>query len=346
MILEIRKRIEQELNGYLRDVDSLYRLSRISPLLFGSIKEFLSRQGKRVRPTLFVLGYMGLAPQAAPGLYRSAVSIELLHDFMLVHDDIIDKSATRRGRPSMHAMLEACLRKEKQRKFSGEDLAIVAGDVMFAMAMDAFLAIREDPRHKEEALRRLIRAALYTGGGEFIELIYGITPLERLTQQDIYRVYDLKTANYTFASPLAIGATLAGASRSHLATLSAYGTYLGRAFQIKDDILGLCSEEKEIGKSSLTDLKEGKKTLLIWKAYQNAGPQDKKRMRAILEAPDATRAQLLVMRRIVTDSGSLLYAQQQVRRLKKKAETLLRHLHLRLPVKAALSAYAGQILTI
>src|SRR4030042_1567895 len=105
MIKGIKNRIEKNLKSYIGDLDKLYSLSRISPLLAKNIKEFVLREGKRVRPILFIIGYLAYAKKQAPFLYRSAVSIELLHDFMLIHDDIIDKSDTRRGKPSLHKKL-------------------------------------------------------------------------------------------------------------------------------------------------------------------------------------------------------------------------------------------------
>jgi len=179
MLLNIKNRVEKELRAYTRAIDRLYSLNKLSPILFKSIKEFILGGGKRVRPILFCIGYLGFSKKTPPGLYRSALSLELLHDFLLVHDDIIDKSSMRRGKPSMHTRLKRCLFGNKKAKFSGEDLAIVAGDVMYAMGLDAFLAVKEDPLRKEAALRKLIQAVLYTASGEFIELLMGIKPIEK-----------------------------------------------------------------------------------------------------------------------------------------------------------------------
>ena len=103
---------------------------------------------------------------------------------MLIHDDIIDKSDKRRGKPAMHALLRNSLIQNNKIKFNGEDLAIVVGDVMYAMALDAFLAIRENLRRKESALKKLFLAALYTGSGEFIELLLGIKKIEKVAKTD------------------------------------------------------------------------------------------------------------------------------------------------------------------
>ncbi|MFA4889050.1 MAG: polyprenyl synthetase family protein [Candidatus Omnitrophota bacterium] len=344
MISAIKNRIEQKLSGYLRNLDKAYSLSRISPVLYGSIKNFLSRKGKRVRPALFVLGYMGFAKKPAAGLYMSAVSLELLHGFMLIHDDIIDKSATRRGEPSMHEMLNHYLARYKNIKFNGQDLAIVIGDVIYALALEAFLSIKETAPRKEAALKKLIRAAVYTGSGEFIELLYGAKNIDKIAKQDIYKIYDLKTANYTFATPLCMGALLAGAGKEQLDILSKLGKYLGRAFQIKDDFLGLFGKERKTGKSNLTDLQEAKKTMLIWYAYQKSSGKDKLTMKRIFSANKVGKKDLLTMRRIVSGSGALEYAGKEVNSLINKAEVLHSRLKMRPPYKSALIKYSREML--
>lgn len=346
MFLEIKRRIDSELQIYARQADKLYFLNKISPIFYKNMREFILREGKRVRPTLFVIGYLGFAKKAAPLLYRSAISIELLHDFMLIHDDIIDKSATRRGKPSMHTMLGIYLQGHKKVKFNGQDLAIVSGDIIYAMALDAFLAIKEDLQRKEKALKLLIKAALYTGSGEFIELMLGVRDIEQVSKEDIFRIYDLKTANYTFSSPLAIGATLAGAKKKEIDLLFKYGIYLGRAFQIKDDIIGLFSSEKKIGKSNLTDLQEAKNTLLIWYAFNKSNRLMRAEIKKILSKKNVLKPDLLRMRRIIVASGALDYAKNEVSLMIEKARELIGKSKMLPKYKTALNAYSQKILSV
>ena len=342
MFIEIKKKIDKELNNYARGLDKLYSLKKVSPVLHKHITEYILREGKRVRPILFCIGYLGFAKKAAPGLYHSAISIELLHDFMLVHDDIIDKSPTRRGQPAMHTMLKSYTGRDG--KFSASDLGICVGDIMYAMALETFLAVKENPSRKEAAMRRLIQAALYTGGGEFIELVYGAKDISAVKRADIYKIYDLKTANYTFASPLAIGATLAGADKKQINILINYGNRLGRAFQIKDDILGMFSEEKETGKSSLADLKEGKRTVLIWYAYNNSPQGARKSIKRLLGKKNAGAGDLIVMRKLLKNSGALDYAKKEIASLKNEAGRLLGSSSIKKAYKETLHAFADKIL--
>ncbi|MEI6832078.1 MAG: polyprenyl synthetase family protein [Candidatus Omnitrophota bacterium] len=344
MILIIKNKIEQELISYIRNIDKSYSLSKISPLLYGSIQNFLSRKGKRIRPILFVISYLGFAKKPASGLYRSAVSLELLHDFMLVHDDIIDKSATRRGAPSMHEMLNKHLANYKKIKFTGQDLTIVIGDVMYAMALEAFLSIKEDMQRKEAALKKLIRAAIYTGSGEFIELLSGAKNIDKISKEDIYKIYDLKTANYTFATPLCMGALLGGAEKEQADIIFNLGIYLGRAFQIKDDCLGLFGKERETGKPNLTDLQEAKKTILIWYAYNKSPKKQKLTIKRIFAAKKVDKNDLLTMRRIVSESGALEYAGKEINTLIRKAESLNDRSKMHLPYKNALINYSKEML--
>ena len=340
----LKNKIDTKLAKFIDEIDKQYSLNKISPLIFRSLKDFALRKGKRIRPILFVMGYLGFSKKEAAGLYKTALSIELLHDFLLVHDDIIDKSDKRRGKPSMHVMLNNHLKSYKKIKFNGQDLSIVLGDIMYAMAINAFLSIKEDMSRKERALKKFIDTAMYTGCGEFIELINGANPIEKVTKQNIYQVYDYKTAHYTFSTPLATGAILAGAPSAQVDKLFKFGIYLGRAFQIKDDILGMFEEEEKLGKSTLTDLQEGKKTILIWHAYNHSKGKDKSLIKAILSKKKVTRTDLARMRQLMEKSGALDYAKKEVESLIKKAKATILSSKIKPVYKETLSDYCRKIL--
>jgi geranylgeranyl diphosphate synthase type I len=346
MVNKIKKTLEKELEGFLLYLDKTYDLHETSPLLFESIGDFVRRSGKRLRPTLFVIGYLSFAEKPAPFLYRGALALELLHDFMLVHDDIIDKSDLRRGKPSMHVELDRYLKSFPDVKFNGQDLAIVIGDVMYAMGLKSFLSIKENPVHKEAALKRIMDAAIYTGNGEFIELLSALKPLDKFTLEEIYRIYDFKTAYYTFAAPLSAGAALAGMKEKTTEKLFQYGILLGRAFQIKDDILGMFGNEAQIGKSTLTDLQEAKKTILIWHAYTHASSQDRETIKKIFLKQNITSADLKRVQEIVTSSGSLDYAKAEVSSLIRKARSLITPLPIKSKYKELILGYSEEILAL
>ncbi|MCU0666514.1 MAG: polyprenyl synthetase family protein [Candidatus Omnitrophica bacterium] len=346
MNLKIKNTIDKRIKEFLNKADSCYKIKRLSPILSNTIREFVTRDGKRVRPILFILGYLGFNKKEAKGLYESAISIELLHDFMLVHDDIIDKSGLRRGKPSMHKIFDRHIAENKNIKFSGQDLAIVAGDVMYAMGLASFLSIDVAKDKKEKAMRKLIEAAINTGSGEFLELMLAAKDISKIKKEQIYQVYDYKTACYTFASPLAIGAILAGANNQEAQKLYDYGIYLGRAFQIKDDILGMFSSEEETGKPLISDLQESKRTLLMWHAYQMGTFVQKKYIKKVLSGEKIGMRELKLTQDILISSGSLAKTKEDIVYYASCAKKSLSNSKISPEIKDYLDQYSSLILNI
>lgn len=346
MFNKIKNKIENELADFSENIEKTYHLKKISPVIYSHIKDFILRPGKRLRPALFCAGYLGFSKKPAIGLYRSSLGLELLHDFMLIHDDIIDRSDLRRGKPAMHSMLNQYLKDYPEAKFNGQDLAIIIADIIYALAYDAFLSIKEKPIRKENALKIFIKTTVNTGSGEFIELLYSAKNLNKLSQKDIYNVYDLKTAYYTFAYPLAMGAAMAGVSQKEQNVLFDYGMKIGRAFQIKDDILGIFGDTKETGKSIISDLVEGKRTILLWKAYKNSNTSNKKFIENILSKKNIGIKDLETIKNIMIESGSLDHAKKEIVQLSNEAEKLIKSSNMKSAYLTPMSAYSQKILDI
>ncbi|OIO35219.1 MAG: hypothetical protein AUJ74_07190 [Candidatus Omnitrophica bacterium CG1_02_44_16] len=332
------KKINSALRDFLTDTNRRYSLRLISDALLLASKDFILRKGKRVRPLLFVLsykGYTGRKSYSDKRLFTSAAAIELLHDFMLIHDDVIDNSSLRRGKPTLHKIFDRSIRLP-DKALIGESLAIVAGDILFALAIESLLSINESMNRKENALRNLVQTAAYTGAGEFIDVVFGHRTIDQLSEQDIFLAYTLKTAKYTFECPLLMGAILAGTPDQELKKLSQLGLAAGQAFQIYDDFLNLFASKKTIGKPILTDLTESKKTLLVFKAYKNSGRNEKKRFRKIFEKKTKTLSDLDALRRIVIKSGSYDYCLKKMSSLQEKATRLCNSLKMKKAYKKAL----------
>lgn len=344
MFRKIKNRLESELAGHVAGLDKEYSFSSISPILSKNIKSFLSRKGKMMRPIFFVVSYLGFTKKIARNLYRSALSLELLHNFMLIHDDIIDDSSLRRGVPSMHKMLDEHLKHYKNAKFGGKELAIIVGDIIYAMAINSFLSIDEDPKRKEEAMKQGTKAAIYTGSGEFLELLYAIKDIDTIKEKDIYKIYDLKTGYYSFSSPLVMGAMLSGADKQDTDKLFKYGIYLGRAFQIRDDILDIFGEEQATGKSALADMKEAKKTLILCHAYKKASHNDKSYLKRILNKNTLIQSDSGKIRKIMTETGSLDYAKAKIAFFVKNAKDLCAELKMRDKYKKILYTYPDELM--
>jgi len=315
MIKTIKKQIDISLGDFLEKVKREYELHRINPVLYESIKEFSLREGKRIRPLLLILSYKGYAKnnkRLSASFYHAATCIELLHNFMLIHDDIIDRSDLRRGKPTLHRILSKVTKTREQEKL-GFDLSIIAGDIVYALAIDAFLSIKEPAERKEKALKYFIQTATFTAMGEFIDTLHSVERVERIKEKDVLLNYTLKTARYTFDCPLVVGAMLAGAHPSDIKKLSQIGLRIGQAFQIQDDILGIFDSQKNIGKSILSDLVESKKTLLVCHAYNQLQGKEQRNFMKYFAKPQKTYRDLVEIRKIFINSGSLKYSLQQIK---------------------------------
>jgi len=328
MIDQIKTQINKSLADFLEKIRREYKLHLVNPILFESIKDFTLRDGKRIRPILLILSYKGYSSpgkKLSPAFYNAATCIEFLHNFMLIHDDIIDRSDLRRGKPTLHRLLGKAVKTKEPEKL-GYDLSIVAGDIVYALAIDAFLSIQEAPRRKEKALKYFIQTAAFTAMGEFIDILHGVEAISKITEKDVFLNYTLKTARYTFECPLVVGAILAGAHNKDIKKLSQCGIMIGQAFQIQDDILGIFDSEKNIGKSILSDIAEFKKTLLVCHAYNKLSMRKRKEFMHYFSKPQKSYSDLLAIRKIFVASGSLEYGLRAIQSRVNQSKRILNKL--------------------
>ena len=328
LIEQIRKNIDKSLASFLDTVKKDYKLHLVSPLLFESIREFTLREGKRLRPLLLVLTYKAYAPSSkriSRKLYNASTCMEFLHNFMLIHDDIIDRSDLRRGKPTMHKILSRTVKTDDPDKL-GIDLGIIAGDIVYALAIDAFLSIDEPSERKEKALKYFIQTAAFTAMGEFIDTVSGVKSIYDVDEEEVFLNYTLKTARYTFDCPMVTGAILAGANDKEIKRISRYGILIGQAFQIQDDIIGIFETEANIGKSILSDLAEGKKTLLVTHAFSVLKGKGKENFLKIFTKKTKTLHDLEAVKKIFVETKSLEYALTAINSRLKEAQKILKDL--------------------
>lgn len=284
-----------------------------------------------------MLAYLGYAKKRSSykKLVNAAFSMELLHDFLLIHDDVIDNADLRRGKLSLHRSFN--------KKFNaplsdplGPNLSIVAGDIIFALSINALLEMEGDAVLKEKAVKIFVKTAAATGIGEYIDVVNNRRKIDSVREKEIMHMYTMKTAKYTFAAPLLIGAALAGAGEKELKKLSRLGVCLGQAFQIQDDLLDVFSTTEKIGKPILSDLNEGKKTLLIWKTYRRAAAADKKRIKLILSKNKKTYNDLVEIRKLIKRYGADRYCLDIVSSLIREVGVICRGLKMRNEYRDAL----------
>jgi len=152
-----------------------------------------------------------------------------------------------------------------------------------------------------------------------------IQNINTIKEKDVFLNYSLKTARYTFDCPLVVGAILAGAGKQDIQRLSEIGLLIGQAFQIQDDVIGIFDSQKNIGKSILSDLAESKKTLLVCHAYNTLPPPKRKNFMKYFSKTKKTYADLVAIRRIFLDAGSLHYClQETINRINRSQKILLK----------------------
>jgi geranylgeranyl diphosphate synthase type I len=278
------------------------------------------RPAKRVRPALVMMGY-GLARGtiAVPaGLWRFAAGLELLHTFLLIHDDVADQAELRRGGRALHHLLAPGR--------AGEDLAVVVGDHLFARSMEAMLSsgLRGAPR----ASQYYLGVCRHTAAGQYLDLELSRTPLAEVTLRQTLRVAHLKTARYGFSAPLVCGAMLAGAGEELCEGLERVGRYVGRAYQLRDDLIGLFGDTRVAGKAADGDFAQGKRTFPVLAAYKRAHAEARAELERLWSLPpEAKDAEALARARaLVEEHGGRAACERAVDRASRVGRRALRAL--------------------
>ena len=281
----------------------------------GHTRAYALRPAKRLRPALVALGYgMGSGHAAVPeGLWTFAAAFELLHTFLLIHDDVADCAERRRGSPALHRVLGPGK--------LGEDLAVVVGDHLFARSIEAMLGagLSGAPR----AVRYYLAICRHTAAGQYLDLDLTRAPLAEVTLFRTLRVAHLKTARYGFVAPLVAGAMLAGAPRPLLDGLTRVGRHVGLAYQMRDDLLGLFGDSQVAGKSTDGDFVQGKRTFPVVAAYARAPEATRAEMEALWTGRHADPVALARARTLVTSHGGLAATERLIERATRSARRAL-----------------------
>jgi len=284
-------------------------------------EEFTLRGGKRFRATLVLAGYhlaTGRDPKPAVG---AAAALEHFQSWMLIHDDIIDHAEERRGGPSVHRALASAHRQERLLGSSedyGVGIGITAGDLEEPFTVEALLSAPAPAAARLRALAQYVRMTRLTAYGQLLDIRNGTLEPGAVTEADVLYVHRLKSAVYTVASPLKIGALLGGARPALLDDLESIGLDLGVAFQLRDDVLGAGFDADESGKSP-NDLPEGKRTLLVVRAWAHAEEADRSRLMRVLGNANATPEDLDRAREVIRATGSLAYSEERIAALTRRA---------------------------
>lgn len=268
------------------------------------LREFVVGGGKRIRPLLCYWGWRGAGGEEPydDRAVTTGAALELYHAGLLIHDDVMDGSELRRGRPSIHKGLAGASRWAGAETF-GRSAAILLGVLAQAWA-DELLAEATTGDVRGRAARELfnrMRTEVVTG--QYLDIL-AHTRMDADVEQAL-TVIRYKTARYTVERPLQIGGALAGASPELLEAYSRFGLPLGEAFQLRDDVLGVFGDPAVTGKPVLDDLREGKRTVLMAYAYARARGPERERLRAWHGAPGLDERGAAEIRQIIVDTGAL-----------------------------------------
>lgn len=277
--------------------------------------------GKRMRGGLLTLGSQLVNRNlgADDEILKASIAYELLHACLLIHDDIMDRDKMRRGHDSLHVALAKKATSWGIRgspSHFGTAMALNSGDLGVFVALHILSSLKVNPTRFVAAFQRLTEIFENTALGQALDVTFGLRA--DATEDEILSIYEFKTAWYSVAGPLEIGAILAGAPNELVASLHELGILLGQAFQIEDDILGLFADERVLGKPIGSDLKEGKKTLLLLKLLQLSRPEEQAFIRCLVGQKRIARRDLVKVRAIAQESGVLEYCTAYEHRLAAK----------------------------
>ena len=271
------------------------------------VRDIILAGGKRLRAAMMCAGYFAAGGTDEDRILRASMSIELVHAFLLIHDDVIDRDDLRHGRESLHARYARygtnVFERTEDADHFGDSIAIILGDMVSALGNDLIFTSGFSHEHVFRALSELQKIVSFTVIGQAMDLSFQFR--KGISRADVLRMYEYKTAKYTVEGPLILGSLLAGADEGRTGLLSRYAVPTGVAFQIRDDILGAFGTEDKIGKPVGSDIEEGKRTLPVLFAMENATRSEQAELQAILRKGVLETGDLERFRSILRDSGAL-----------------------------------------
>lgn len=315
-ILKFHKEsVWQEIQKYL--LDPIYPNAYLIPELYAAdqkiywdiVKDYPERQGKYFRPTLLILTAEALGVQKSK-VIRTAAAIQLSEDWLLIHDDLQDRSFIRRGKPTLD-------------RTYGKELALNAGDtlqlIMWKMLIDNKNLLDNEKTFtiQDEFFKILKR----TVDGQSFEFMWSKEDLRDFTDSDWLFIADTKTAYYTVSAPMRLASLIANIEGEKLDKIDEFSLYLGRTYQLVDDLLDVTNEYKGSGQSVGSDVYDSKKTLLISHLLKNSSKTDNEKIIRILSKSRNKKSKNEVewIIEMMNTHGSITFIRKQISIYKDKA---------------------------
>jgi geranylgeranyl diphosphate synthase, type I len=344
--VELAGAVTEQLRDYLggRRRDAAYIGTDYAELT-AALEEFVLRGGKRMRPAFAYWGWRAVADvdTASPDVLRLFAALELLHACVLVHDDVIDASATRRGLPTVHRIFAD---RHRERNWHGSpdqfgmSAAILLGDLSLVWA-DDIVAMADLPLDAHRRVQRVwadIRTEVL--GGQYLDIAAEASGAESVASAMTVNTY--KTASYTICRPLQLGAAAAADRPDVQATFHEIGTDLGVAFQLRDDVLGVFGDPAVTGKPSGDDLRSGKRTVLLAEALERADKTDPAAAKLLRTSigTDLTEQEAQELCLVIESVGALAAVEDHIDMLTRRALDVLSAAPINVAAKTGLAELA------
>jgi len=323
---DLRRRVDGALRAFLTDRRA--QLTAIDPdlaPLSDAIDALVLGGGKRLRPAFAYWGYRAAGGADSDFVVAAVAALELVQASALIHDDLIDRSDTRRGEPAAHRRFAEVHLKagwHGEPADFGAAAAILLGDACLVWSDELLHASGLDPitlarcRPVFDAMRTEVTA------GQYLDVLTQATGDTSLRRAGIVARY--KSAKYTVERPMLLGATIADAPVALRVAYSGFGVPLGEAFQLRDDILGVFGDPLVTGKPAGDDLREGKRTYLVAAALDRATDVEREAVLDRLGNPDLDAAGVATLREIIVGTGALLRTEERIAELTTAALAALR----------------------
>ena len=315
--------------------------------LTAALEEFVLRGGKRLRPAFAYWGWRAVADRSDetvdPSVLRLFAALELLHACALVHDDVIDDSATRRGLPTVHRLFAQTHRDRRWRGSAdqfGMSAAILLGDLALVWA-DDIVATADLPADAHRRVQRVwadIRTEVL--GGQYLDIVAESSGATTVASAMTVNTY--KTASYTVTRPLQLGVAAAADRPDVQAIFHEVGTDLGVAFQLRDDVLGVFGDPAVTGKPSGDDLRSGKRTVLLAEAVELADKSDPTAAELLRSSigTELSETQVRELCSVIESVGALAAVERHIDVLTRRSLETLGAAPIDVQAKAGLSALA------
>ncbi len=339
----LNERVAREVDVYMAEylAHKTSQAANIDPRfrrLLAEIERVVRLGGKRLRPTLAVVGYKAVGGQNDELALRAGVALELLHIFMCIHDDIMDHDTLRHGGLNITGRYNTILDNLEPmlRQHIAESMSLLAGDLLLTFTYEVISALDLPADTRFTLLEQLTKTTFTTVGGQLLDVLY---PLEgEVSVGRLLKIPHYKTGIYTFVSPLLFGATLAGSKQAQsMEIMQEYGENLGITFQIVDDILGVFGTTESTGKPIVSDMRENKPTILRHYAFELSSPEEHAVLEAAFGNPIAGSKELDAVRKIMVSNGARAKTFAQAEQYAHQAKQAL------LPLSEAAPEQYGQL---